>query len=63
MPWQLQADYNHEQIEARESFRIKSGLHSKPFEMDERVSIDFDGLWLELCQILQADLSSDYGSR
>lgn len=63
MPWQLQADYSHEQIESRESFRCKSGPHSKPFETDERVSIDFDGLWLELFQLLQAGLGSDYGSR
>lgn len=63
MPWQLQADYSHEQIESRESFRSKSGPHSKPFERDERVSIDFDGLWLELFQLLQAGLGSDYSSR
>lgn len=63
MPWQLQADYSHEQIESRESFRSKSGPHSKPFETDERVSIDFDGLWLELFQLPQAGLGSDYSFR
>lgn len=63
MPWQLQADYSHEQIESRESFSSKSGPHSKPFETDERVSIDFDGLWLELFQLPQAGLGSDYSSR
>lgn len=56
-------DNHHGQTVPRESFRSKSGPCSKPFQMDERVSIGFDGLWLELFQVLQTVLDSDHGSR
>lgn len=63
VPWQLQINYSQGQTESRESFRSKFEPHSKTFEMDERVSIDFDGLQLELFQLLEIVLGSGHGSR